>query len=200
VWLANRFILNHWDGRRWALVTSPIFPVSMYRQGNQKDVDAFATVSSHDIWALGRYKLPAALPDSGVVPPGYHYGPLLAHWNGRNWRAVPSPLSALPLDKIGLAAIPDAATALATDDVWIARGNQTPRWDGHRWQRYDLPRRTRAIMALAVLSPRDVSGGGSLACCPPGGPAYPAGGGPLIIHWDGTRWRTAASPMATTVP
>jgi hypothetical protein len=34
----------------------------MYRQGNQKDFDAFATVSAHDIWALGRYILPAALP------------------------------------------------------------------------------------------------------------------------------------------
>jgi hypothetical protein len=89
------------------------------------DVDAFATVSAHDIWALGRYIQPAALPDSAVVPHGYHYGPLLAHSNGRSWRAVPAPFSALPLDKIGLAAIPDAATALATDDVWFARGNQT---------------------------------------------------------------------------
>jgi len=25
-----------------------------------------------------------------------------------------------------------------TDDVWIAGGNQTVRWDGHRWRRYDL--------------------------------------------------------------
>jgi hypothetical protein len=164
------------------------------------DVDAFATVSAHDIWALGRYILPGALPDSGVVPPGYHYGPLLAHWNGRRWRAVRSPLSALPLDKFGLVAIPDAATALATDDVWIARGHQTARWDGQRWQRYDLPRRRIAIMALSALSPREVWGVGSLACCSPGGPADLAGGGPLIIHWDGTRWRTVASPMVTTVP
>jgi hypothetical protein len=96
------------------------------------DVDAFATVSAHDIWALGRYILPAALPDSGVVPPGYHYGPLLAHWNGRSWRAVPSPLSALPQDKISTG-VPDAATALATDDVWIARVNQTAPWNDHRW-------------------------------------------------------------------
>jgi hypothetical protein len=79
VWLANRFILNHWDGRRGALVRSPLFPLSMYRQGDQKDVDAFATVSAHDIWALGRHILPGALPNSGEVPPGYHYGPLLAH-------------------------------------------------------------------------------------------------------------------------
>jgi hypothetical protein len=35
VWLANGFILNHWDGRRWALVRSPLFPLSMYRQANQ---------------------------------------------------------------------------------------------------------------------------------------------------------------------
>jgi hypothetical protein len=199
VWLANRFILNHWDGRRWALVSSPLFPTSMYRQANQKDVDAFATVSAHDIWALGRYILPP-LPDSGVVPPGYHYGPLLAHWNGRSWRAVPSPLSALREEQISPTDVPDAATALATDDVWIARGNQTARWNGYRWQRYDLPRRRIAIMALAALSPRDVWGVGALTCCPSWGPADLAGGGPLIIHWDGTRWRTVASPMATTVP
>jgi hypothetical protein len=199
VWLANGFILNHWDGRRWALVRSPLFPLSMYRQANQKDVDAFATVSAHDIWALGRYILPP-LPNTGAVPPAYHYGPLLAHWNGRSWRAVPSPLSALPQDKIGLAAIPDAATALATDDVWIERGKRTARWNGQRWQRYDLPRRTSAIMALAALSRRDVWGVGSLSpmCC--WEPGHPAGGGPLIIHWNGTRWRTVASPMAPTVP
>ena len=118
----------------------------------------------------------------------------------REARTQQDPLSALPLDKFGLMAIPDAATALATDDVWIARGNQTARWDGHRWQRYDLPRRRIAIMALAALSPRDVWGVGSLSpvCC--WEPGNPAGGGPLIIHWDGTRWRTVASPMATTAP
>ena len=91
----------------------------------------------------------------------------------------------------------DARTV--TDDVWIARGNQTARWDGHRWQRSDLPRRTIAIMVLAALSPRDVWGVGALSpvCCLE--PGNPAGGGPLIIRWDGTRWRTVASPMATTV-
>jgi hypothetical protein len=122
VWLANRFILNHWNGRRWAPVTSPIFPISMYRQGNQKDFDAFATVSAHDIWDAGPlHSAPSSRFGHGA--PGYHYGSLLAHWNGRSWCAVPSPLSALGADKIGLTAIPDAATAPATDDVWIARGN-----------------------------------------------------------------------------
>jgi hypothetical protein len=82
-------------------------------------------------------------------------------------------LSALREEQILPTDVPDAATALATDDVWIARGNQSARWDGHRWQRYDLPQRTSAIMALAALSTRDVWGVGSLSpeCCPPGGPA-----------------------------
>ena len=98
--------------------------------------------------------------------------------------------------------VPDAATALATNDVWIARGNQIARWNGQRGQRYDLPRRTSAMMALAALSPRDVWGVGALSpeCCLGGKPGHPAGAGPLISHWDGTRWRTVASPMATTVP
>src|SRR5919202_4806436 len=124
--------------------------------------------------------------------------PLLAHWNGRSWRAVPSPLSALREEQISPTDVPDAATALATDDVWIERGNQTTRWNSHRWQRYDLPRRTSAIMALAALSTRDVWGVGSLSamCC--WEPGNPAGGGALIIHRDGTHWRTVASPTATT--
>jgi hypothetical protein len=105
-------------------------------------------------------------------------------------------LSALPLDKFEL----NAATALATDDVRIARGHQTARWDGQRWQRYDLPRRRIAIMALSALSPRNVWGGRVARVLPSRGPAIHAGRGPLIIHWDGTRWHAVASPMAATAP
>jgi hypothetical protein len=50
--------------------------------------------------------------------------------------------------------------------VRIARSNQTARWDGHCWHRYERTRRTIAIMALSTLSPRDVWGVGALACCP----------------------------------
>jgi hypothetical protein len=134
-----------------------------------------SAVSTHHPWHVpcrGAMGVPSACQKEAVASMGLC--PIRARCppattTARSWRigtgsAVPSPLSALPLDKFEL----NAATALATDDVWIARGHQTARWDGQRWQRYDLPRRRIAIMALAALSPRDVWGVGSLACCPPG--------------------------------
>lgn len=210
-------LIEHWNGVRWVTLKlpsapgkglmslaavsahdmwavgnnvawhSPLFPLSMYQQLNQEDIDAFAVASPRDIWALGRYTLPGV----GYAP-GYRYGPILAHWDGIAWRRVPSPFPALPQDK-ALVGATNATAAHAPDNVWIARANQVAHWDGHSWQRHDLAIPGAAILALTARALDDVWAVGTHGYCD--GTYWESCGKSLIAHWDGVCWQEVSSPL-----
>jgi hypothetical protein len=66
----SQTLIEHWNGARWSVVTSP----------NVEVLGAVTVVSANDIWAVGSSKL-----ESGDEQT------LIEHWNGTSWSVVTSP-------------------------------------------------------------------------------------------------------------
>jgi len=72
-------LIEHWNGRRWAVVPSP-------NPGSDPNGNALwgvTTVSPHDVWAVGSV--------GGAIDPYPTTRPLIVHWTGSAWSAVPAP-------------------------------------------------------------------------------------------------------------
>lgn len=170
-------LIEHWDGAAWLPVPGPTEP------GQARHVlAAIAAVAPTDLWAAGR--LDAIYRRGGAKP-------LLLHWDGRRWTAVPG--APLPNDQ-GYSSLAGIA-AVSTNDVWavgsMGRAAAIPlveHWNGARWQSIPgpaLPKATGqpsyALTAVTAISTNDVWAVGA------GGTG--ASQQPLIAHWDGARWR-----------
>src|SRR5215471_10209540 len=64
---AYRTVIEHWNGARWSLVTSP------NATNGYNLLNGVAAVASNDVWAVGQ----AAI--------GSTYSTLVEHWNGSAW-------------------------------------------------------------------------------------------------------------------
>jgi len=159
-------LIEHWDGRRWTLAADPLPWTDYY-------LTAVAAVSRADVWAVG------------TIPGGTRT--IIAHWDGGRWRVVPG--AALGPNGGSLYAV----TAVAANDVWavgdIVGSYRTPlieHWNGRRWQVSagpTFPGITGRLAGVSALSGHDVWAVGGYGSNPYGV------GGPLIVHWDGVRWR-----------
>ncbi len=163
-------LIEHWDGRRWSLAADPLPSTNYY-------LTAVAAVSRADVWAVG------------TIPGGTRT--IIAHWDGRRWRVVPG--AALGPNGGSLYAV----TAVAADDIWavgdVIGGYRTPlieHWDGWRWQVSAGPAFSSdsgRLVGVSALSGHDIWAVGDYSSNPYGV------GGPLIVHWDGVRWRVVPS-------
>lgn len=73
-------LIEHWDGTSWKIVPSPnVGPSSQYQSNELWGITA---ISKNDVWAFGSY---FAADGSG------QQSTLVEHWNGKNWKIVPSP-------------------------------------------------------------------------------------------------------------
>jgi hypothetical protein len=141
-----------------------------------------AAGSPTDVWAVGGSTGPT--PNDTVTR--------VLRYDGSGWREVPFPLGNTPsiVQITGLAA--------AGGHAWLV-GNKLSaaviqEWDGRSWQERQPPADclqggTSAdgmptfcnITAVTAFAPDDV-----WAC---GNANWPGFRGPLLFHWDGTRWR-----------
>jgi hypothetical protein len=158
-------LIEHWDGRRWRIVSSPARP-------KPASLDSVAAAGIDDVWAVGESG--SALSGGGPAQP------LVEHWDGKQWRVVPTAAPAI-----------SRLSAVAADsptDVW-ASGTQgsgshergfIEHWNGRAWK--TVPSPSRGPTSLAVLSATNVWGASILS----------------VEHWDGSRWRTFPSPGGGT--
>ncbi len=126
----------------------------------------------NDVWAVG----------------GTGDEPVAVHFDGHSWQRVQLP----PLKGAGLADV----AVIAADDVW-AVGSAGPEkrpfvihWDGRRWRLVDLhgiaPR--SELVSIDAVSAAEVWVFGFT------GPwKYGYGYGPVVLRWNGSRWRQVAS-------
>src|SRR5205814_4966051 len=71
----ERTLIEHWDGSRWGVVSSPNVPGQ-----SSSELWGVTAIASDDAWAIG-----FSLDDSAV-------GSTLAeHWDGTTWTRVPTP-------------------------------------------------------------------------------------------------------------
>lgn len=151
-------LIARWNGKAWSAVTHP------FEDGHLYGVDA---VSDDDVWIVG-WK-------SSVRP-------LIAHWDGTQWRESETPVPN------GYGEVVDVS-ALSTDDVW-AVANQLEdeygeanleatsafllHWDGERWAATaELDSEAYRVSAAATDDVWVMSS------------AF----GDVAARWDGRRWR-----------
>lgn len=166
----------------WSVAPSPN---RAPRELNNDLLQGISAVSPTDIWAVGSFCCPgeAGLKDRSLIE----------HWDGAAWSIVPDPRAEAAGSQLrGVAAV-------SANDVWAA-GYTTPvttgdmplieHWDGAAWSVIPIPnpgqRFGADLYAIVALSAGNVWAVGE----------YDTGRrfGPLIEHWDGTRWSVVPGP------
>jgi hypothetical protein len=140
-----------------------------------------SVASSGDVWAVGV-----------ALPPGGPARTLVERWQGRAWRAVPSP------DRPSGGSFLNAVVALSASDAWAVGLSRSPggpartlvlHWDGRRWAITASPNAgpgDNSLVSVAAASTRDVWAVG-----------YRDAKGvyrSLVQHWDGHRWTVVRLP------
>lgn len=164
-----RVLIEHWDGTRWNLVSSP-------SPGRTASLSKITATSSRDVWVAGTY-------DNGTT-----FVPLVEHWDGHTWNVMPSPRAT--------DAMVQTLVVRDSTDVWIAGGASThggygwmiQHWDGGHWTDAALSQRPNGVVSSLVMdsgalwaigSHRPVRCGADLA---------------WIERWDGNTWSYVKSP------
>ena len=97
---ADRSLIEHWNGKSWSLISSPL-------QGFYDHLQSITAISARDIWVVGYY--------TDNDPAGGLYTTLTEHWDGSAWHVVKSPSpGSLTNSLLAVTHIP------ATKSVWAA--------------------------------------------------------------------------------
>lgn len=181
--LVDLTIAEHWDGRSWTLVPTPI------PSGWEGRLLGVSVRSSSDVWAVGWTALKSTT----------EYYTLIEHWDGHQWSIVPSP-SPNVLGAQGEGDELYGVAALAPDNVWAVGfslyGYEQPfieHWDGNAWSVVASPSANTLaksqLYSVTALAPDDIWAVG-----------YYTGDNlqTLTEHWDGTKWTIISSPSYPT--
>src|SRR6266568_2808374 len=132
-------LIVHWNGSRWATVSSP-------NPGQSNELFGIAATSSSNAWAVGDATNGAA--DQTLV----------LQWNGSRWAQVPSPDQGGSTNGNVLVAV----TATATRNAWAVgnfangTGNSTLilHWNGTKWAHVGSPNlgATNVLLGVAASS------------------------------------------------
>ncbi len=202
--------IEHWNGSDWTVVPSPQVDHLQSITANSAD-NAWAVGQSHNApltehwngstWSIeaspsdGSSSLAAiALNGDGAFAVGSTAGGLYNRseefkeiWNGSRWKAGPEILNQSMPNAFG------AAFASTTTDAWAGGYLAQPiytndaiglleHWNGSKWSRFAIPRRTEDLEDFGGLSPSDVWAVGF------GGDSCSYYGQAAVIHWDGRQW------------
>ena len=176
-----------WNGGQWSQV--PLPPINNRGWTNVTNyLEDIAVVSSNNIWAVG---LMDAL-DGGTWT-------LIMHWDGTQWRQVPSPNQPMPTGGFYSQGL-QAVTAVSANDVWAVGyyrvGNTQhtliQHWDGVQWSIVPSPNGPTGdgwLRGIAAAGPNDIWAVGEYDK-----PGWGVMGKGLALHWDGTRWSAFVPP------
>jgi hypothetical protein len=169
-------LIERWNGRAWAQVTSPS------PGGSDARLNGVAAAGKSSAWAVGSY-----------FGPGIR--PLIERWNGRAWKVVTSP------NPEGCCTALNAVTTAGDSGAWAA-GNTgktfdealIERWNGRAWKQVTSPRpagsRGSNLTAIAARSPANAWAVGYYYADTHTDPAVFT----LTERWNGRAWTQVASP------
>jgi hypothetical protein len=174
-------LIEHWNGTAWKIAKTP--PPGANQEAELWGVSA---VSPKDVWAVGYSQVVS------VATPQ----PLILHWNGAAWKKVkvPSPSGATSTRLNGVSAdSPNDAWAVGT--YASSAGVAEPllmHWNGTAWKLAKSPAPSGNtllnVQQVSADSPKDAWADGW----------YRSSSGvyePLLLHWNGTAWKLAKSPV-----
>lgn len=169
----------------WAEMTGPQMDARPVQMGG---IVAF---SERDIWAVGQ--------QAGAD--GEKSTTVTAHWNGTEWRVVPSPNGPdTPTSKNNLYAVSGSSAS----DVWAVGAYAQDgahfkalamHWDGSTWSIVPTPNPgalDNTFNDVSALAPDDVWAVGSYLA------SEHVDAHMMIMHWDGRAWSQVATPNAST--
>ena len=185
---ASLGLIQHWDGHQWQSVAHPA-------PGGSSGVQftAITAATPNDIWVVG------------MIGYGRNGTSVLEHWDGSQWRIVPSPSASSKFDLLSGSVTLDAISAVSANDIWAAgyttnalsvltgRSTLFEHWDGRQWS-VTGGSVTGIITGIAALAPNDVWAVGNAPGSPWALDVAQQGQG-LIEHWDGQQWSLVASPF-----
>jgi len=162
----------HWDGSAWSIVATQNAPMDWNR------LYGVAATSSNDVWAVG------ASQDVAYVP----LQTLIEHWDGTEWRIVPSPSPGPVVNELRAVAAVSANDAWAVGFCagWYRSSTLILHWDGASWSRVPSPNpnagfANNELYGIAAIAPDDIWAVGVTGTDTH---AY----APLALHWDGAAW------------
>ncbi|MDQ3705376.1 MAG: hypothetical protein M3437_09185 [Chloroflexota bacterium] len=169
-------LIQRWDGSEWRLVAPA--PVS----ATVGTFNGVAALTEDDAWTVGYYA-----DERGI------YRTLAQHWNGNEWRTVPTPNIGQRLNTL------TGVAMRSTDDVWavgyhIGDNNRylpiTMHWDGNEWRMVEAPAPGKVanyLYDVALAGPTEVWAVGY---------QYEGSGPvtPLLMRWDGSEWAEMGAP------
>ena len=168
----------------WNAVASP----RVGEEGNLQDV---TLIAANNAWAVGSYYGIDALQRT-----------LVERWDGATWSVVASPNPSAIANEL------DAISGDSASDIW-AVGQVTSHtgqnftsapliehWNGTTWAVSPISASTlgsgdHTLAGIAALSPTDVWAVGQTTTQDASGSRLEL---PLIVHWDGSAWKTVSSP------
>jgi hypothetical protein len=174
-------LILHWNGTKWAQVTSPD-PGS----GSTKfdELKAVSAVSATSAWAVG-YDVDT---DGDAQT-------LALHWNGTSWTqvATPNPAGASALNQLSGVSTVSASDAWAVGAYYSSTGEDTPltlHWNGKTWAKVSSP--SISGVEGAYLSGVSARTGSDIWAA---GSAYTISENEsVVLHSNGTTWTRDTTP------
>jgi hypothetical protein len=176
-------LIVHWNGSMWKVVPSP----DVGGSSHENFLLGVYAISAHNIWAVGSH-------NNGTAD-----RTLTMHWNGLDWKVVPSANLGGSASENFL----EGVSAASASDVWAVGkhddglGFQTviEHWDGTSWSKVASPDPggpgvNNELTGVTALSATDAWAVGFYVK----GGAYRT----LILHWAGSTWTAVSSPNANT--
>lgn len=175
IWVVGDFVALHFDGEKWTDIL-PVVPPG------EATLHGVAAVSPTDVWAVG-----------STVVNSVHLLSVIEHFDGKQWTIVASPqfASGSELFKVHAVAANDI---YAVGDFNADKQQGQPlaeHYDGTKWSVVSTPRlkngQAAVLTAITAISHRDLWVAGA-------GPQGGASGKPLVMHFDGHRFKQVPFP------
>jgi hypothetical protein len=167
--LPSRTLIQHWDGSRWNIVSSPS-PDSQFNE-----LRGVAAISANDAWAIG-YR--------GGTKTDTPIETFILHWNGMSWSQVPSANVAGGANQLfGIAAI-------SASDIWavgsVSGAPLALHWNGSSWS--VVPVEVGSGLSTESFAAVSGSAGNDVWAVGQGKGIFTNQTFATIRHWDGSRW------------
>ena len=174
-------LVEHWDGSKWSVVSTPNPTPQARTSENYSSLSAVDSIGPNDVWATG---------ETGNTAPVGQSNTVALHWDGFSWTRAPTPDVQAQNGTFGHLL---GVSGTESGDVWaVGIAGDAPgtmgggdralieHWNGDAWSVSDTMPADSRLLSVTALGPDDAWAVGSTGVAG----SY----APLLLRWNGTRW------------